>query len=264
MDSSKDFAMCRLKFVSVLVLVMVFEFSTAQPYANDYPYKKYGYKVEGVTSESDGQRLFKNNLRDRDGRLKANADIGSSSYLDANKNEHDLNQVKKGGSTDNLTHVQGEDFETDKTHKRKHIKSGFQNSYHKDENGSRISYYEDSDDTGGRVVYDKRHGQRGDNQESQYNEGLRNGITRDRYDNRKTGFDNRDLQDQSRFRLEDQGKQHGYADNYKGGDEFEIVRRPFSDHYRHSSRLRDVDDYERYQPSNHWVSSFDSNFIHSN
>lgn len=207
-DSSEDLAMCGTKFLLIVVFVIIFniQHSWTQPYANDYPYKKYGYKTEGIVAESDGQRYFKNNLRDRDGRLKANADTGSSYNLDSNKNEHDLSQEKRGGSTDNLTHVQGEDFETDKTHKRKHIKSGFQNSYHKDENGSRTSYYEDSDDQGGRVVYDKRHGQRGDNQETQFNEGVRNGMTRDRYDNRKTGFDNRDLQDQSRYHLEDQGK----------------------------------------------------------
>ena len=55
-----------------------------------------------------------------------------------------------------------------------------------------------------------------------------------------------------------EGKQHGYVDNFKGGidNQFEIVRRPYSDHYRHSppSRLRDMDDYDRYNPSNHWVS----------
>ncbi|KAL7029408.1 hypothetical protein ACKWTF_006231 [Chironomus riparius] len=251
--------MSGLKFFSILIFVIFLNIqcSFTQPYANDYPYKKYAYQIEGSAGGSDGSRYYKNNLRDRDGRLKANADIGSSFNLDADKNEHDLNQLKRGGSTDNLTHVQGEDFETDKSHKRKHIKSGFQNSYHKDENGSRTSYYEDSDDTGGKVIYDKRHGQRGDNQESQFNEGLRNGVTRDRYDDRKIGFDNRDLQDQHRYLQEDNGKQHGYVDNFKGGvdNQFEIVRRPYSDHYRHTppSRLRDVDDYDRYNPSNHWV-----------
>lgn len=87
---------------------------------------------------------MKKNLRDRDDRLKHNLDTGLAYNLDSDKNEHDLKQIKRGGSTDNLTHVQGENFETDKSHKRKHIKSGFQNSYHKDENGSRSSFYEDS------------------------------------------------------------------------------------------------------------------------
>jgi hypothetical protein len=130
-------------FVIFLVLC-VLKLSIAHPYANDYPYQKYGFKVEGSRSESDGTRFMKNKLRDRDDRLKHNLDTGLSYNLDSDKNEHDLNEVKRGGSTDNLTHVQGENFETDKSHKRKHIKSGFHNSYHKDENGSRSSYYEDS------------------------------------------------------------------------------------------------------------------------
>lgn len=131
----------------VFVIFLVFcavKLSISQPYANEYPYQKYGFKLEGSRSESDGSRFMKNNLRDRDDRLKHNLDTGLSYNLDSNKNEQDLNQVKRGGSTDNLTHVQGENFETDKSHKRKHIKSGFHNSYHKDENGSRSSYYEDS------------------------------------------------------------------------------------------------------------------------
>lgn len=193
-----------------LVIFLVFcavELSFSQPYANDYPYQKYGFKAEGSHSESDGSRFMKNNLRDRDDRLKHNLDTGLTYNLDSNKNEQHLNQIKRGGSTDNLTHVQGENFETDKSHKRKHIKSGFHNSYHKDENGSRSSYYEDSDDTGGKVIYDKRHGTRGDNQEAQFTEGLKNGISRDRYDDRKSGFDSRDLQDQNRYHAEDYGNQ---------------------------------------------------------
>jgi Domain of unknown function (DUF4779) len=175
-------------------------------YANDFPYQKYGYNVEKSAGDADGARYLKNKLRDQDGRLKSQQDSGASYLLDSAKNDHDLKHVKKGTSTDKLTHVQGEDFENDKTHKRKHVKSGFQNSYHKDENGSRSSYYEDSDDTGGKVVYDKRHGQRGDNQEQQFAEGLRNGISKDRYDDRRNGYENRDLQDQQRYHVEDHGK----------------------------------------------------------
>jgi hypothetical protein len=194
-------------FVIALVLCIVRN-SLTQPYANDYPYQKYGFNREATRADTDATRFFKNNLRDQDGRLKVNSDTGLSYHLDSNKNHHDVNQIKRGGSTDNLTHVQGEDFETDKSHKRKHIKSGFQNSYHKDENGSKSSYYEDSDDTGGKVVYDKRHGTRGDQQDLTFQEGLKNGVSRDKYDDRKTGFENRDLADRQQSYVEDQGEVH--------------------------------------------------------
>lgn len=132
------------RIVKIYILCLLLDLSSSQPYANDFPHIKYGFKKEGSFSDSDGNRFLKNNLRDRDDRLKANTDTGLSYNLDSNQNEHNINQIKRGGSTDNLTHVQGENYENDKTHKRKHIKSGFTNSYHKDENGSRSSFYEDS------------------------------------------------------------------------------------------------------------------------
>lgn len=195
-------------FVILIVVCCAVRDSFAQPYANDYPHQKYGYNHESTQSDNDNSRYMKNKLRDMGGRLKANTDTGLTYNLDSNTNKHDLQQTKRGGSTDNLTHVQGEDYETDKTHKRKHVKSGFTNSYHKDENGSKSSYYEDSDDTGGKTVYDKKHGTRGDQQDTQYNEGLRNGVSRDKYDDRKTGFDNRDHLDHHRSYIEDQGEVH--------------------------------------------------------
>lgn len=192
-------------FVIILLLCIVNNCLT-QPYANDYPYQKYAYNRESSQADADGTRYMKNNLRDKGGLLKSNSDTGLSYNLDSNINKQDLEQTKRGSTTDKLTHVQGEDFETDKTHKRKHIKSGFQNSYHKDENGSRSSFYEDSDDTGGKTVYDKRHGTRGDQQDQVYTEGLKNGVSRDKYDDRRTGYDNRDLQDRHQSYIDDQGK----------------------------------------------------------
>lgn len=124
-----------LAIVIVLVLCYYINYSSAQPYANDYPYQKYGFNRDHTEADTDGMRYMKNKLRDQDGRLKANLDRGLVYHLDSTKNHQDLNQIKRGSSTDNLTHTQGEDFETDKTHKRKHVKSGFTNSYHKDENG---------------------------------------------------------------------------------------------------------------------------------
>lgn len=199
--------MDKANLVIVLVLCLVRN-SLSQPYANDYPYQKYGFNHEGSQSDTDTSRYLKNNLRDQGGHKKVNSDTGLTYHLDSDKNYKDFSQNKRGESTDNLTHVQGEDFETDKSHKRKHVKSGFQNSYHKDENGSRSSFYEDSDDKGGKVIYDKKHGTRGDQLDSQYNEGLKNGISRDKYDDRRTGFDNSDLVDRHQSYVEDQGEVH--------------------------------------------------------
>lgn len=225
----------------------------SSPYANDYPYQKYGFNREDARSDTEGSRIFKNKQHDLDGRLKSNVDSGSSYHLDAAQNQQNVQHNKKGGSHDNLTHIQGENFENDRTHKRKHIKSGFQNSYHKDENGSRSSYYEDSDDTGGNTRYDKRHGTRGDQQDTQFIEGVRNGYNRDKHDDRRTGFDNRDHADRLYQNQENQGRRQEFNDNRNHAieDQFELVRRPYSDLPR-SNRI--FDDFQRMGGQQHWVS----------
>lgn len=194
--------------LKIFLVLCILRNCLSRPYANDFPYQKYGYTLGATHADADSAKYLKSNLRDQDGRLKANTDTGLSYHLDSNTNKHDVQQVKRGGATDNLTHIQGADIETDKSHKRKHVKSGFQNSYHKDENGSKSSYYEDSDDTGGKTVYDKRHGTSGDQQESQFTEGLKNGISKDKYDDRKVGFDSRDLSNRHQSYVEDQGEVH--------------------------------------------------------
>lgn len=190
----------------IIFVLCIVKNSLSQPYANDYPYQKYSFNREAQQADTDGIRYLKNNLRDQSGLKKANTDTSLSYFLDSDKKNHDLHQLKRGGSTDNLTQVQGEDFETDKSHKRKHVKSGFQNSYHKDENGSKSSYYEDSDDVGAKTIYDKRHGTKGDQHDTEFKEGLRNDLSKNKYDDRQTGYDNRDLVDRHQSYVEDQGE----------------------------------------------------------
>jgi hypothetical protein len=202
-----------MKICGLLVLFLV-DFVVGQgPYANDFPYGKYGFESGFTTAGSQvdsnaGQDIsgfLKNRMRVGDGNLKAIADQGRSFDLQNAQNGHELAQSKKGATVDNLTHVQGEDFETDKSHKRKHVKSGFQNSYHKEENGSKSSWYEDSDDKGGKVIYDKRHGTRGDQHDAVYREGARAGLVKDKYDDRAANFDNRDMYDRQQDFAQDHG-----------------------------------------------------------
>lgn len=244
-----------MKIILLVILSIVTLSSTlSSPYANDYPYQKYGFNREGAQSESEGSRFSKNKQHDQDNRLKSISDSASTYNLDSAQNHHNLQQAKKGGSHDNLTHIQGENFENDRSHKRKHVKSGFQNSYHKDENGSRTSFYEDSDDNGEKISYDKRHGTRGDQLDSQFTEGLKNGFHRDKHDDRRADYENRDHTDRSYQNLENQGKRHEFNDNRNFGaeDQFEIVRRPYSDSPRHN---RIFDDFQRFAPQNsqNWV-----------
>lgn len=88
-------------------------------YANDFPYQKYGFNRESARSGSDseGSRFLNNKLRDNDNRLKANSDFGRLHNLDSQQNAHNLQNFRRGNAHDNLTHIQGQNSETDKSHK---------------------------------------------------------------------------------------------------------------------------------------------------
>jgi hypothetical protein len=106
-------------FVSVLFSIEIYASSA---YANSYPHEQYGtskfgFNSEGAQSGSDGSRFFKNKLYDKDGRLKTNSDVGSVYNLDSNLNSQHVNNNRRGSSQDNLTRVQGQNFEADKSHK---------------------------------------------------------------------------------------------------------------------------------------------------
>ncbi|XP_049825854.1 NKAP family protein-like [Aethina tumida] len=64
-------------------------------------------------------------------------------------------------------------------HSRGFHKSGFHNTYHKDESGSNSSYYDDSDDNGEEAVYENQKGAYGDFRDSHRNGG---GLDSARYD----------------------------------------------------------------------------------
>lgn len=179
------------------------------PYANNFPYKTYS--ISGTTGEdaegrSDRSAFTKNQMTDRGNDLNSALDVSKYYNTENASKGHDLTQSKNGASTDLKKHTIGEDFETDKSHNRKQIKSGFRNSYHKDESGNNSSYYEDSDDHGGKLIYNKRHHHGGDVYDSKYNEGVRDGANRDRYDDRYGGYDTRGSRDREHYLAENQGK----------------------------------------------------------
>ncbi|GAB0096302.1 uncharacterized protein DMENIID0001_117930 [Sergentomyia squamirostris] len=216
------------------------------PYANDYPYVSYGYEnnAQGAT---DASGYVQNALSDKGNNIKAAQDISKFHNLENISNGHTLKHDKQGTSSDSLRHTTGEDFETDKKHNRQHVKSGFHNTYHKDESGSNSSYYEDSDDRGGKLVYDKRHGTKGDAHDSQYQEGLMDGSVRDKYDDRYGGYDNRGSRDRHHLLAEDQGNRLGHRDGYVRGqaERYEMVDDGYS---RRPYRIGIKENYGIYRP----------------
>ena len=193
----------------VLGLVCRLAIAYAYPYADDFPYQVHGRPiatVSGGSSSAGVKKLVAGSSQDARGEGGSDArdhrkehafdeagSIGSASdavryhQLDNQLDGHRVVDASKGSTVDKVKHLAGENFEADKSHNRKHIKSGFSNSYHKDESGSKSSYYEDSDDHGGKQVYDNRHNLRNDYADKLYSQDRRNDYLRDHYDDRASG-----------------------------------------------------------------------------
>lgn len=201
---------------AIVLLPMLLAGVFGYPYANDYPYN-YEYGKNNRNTEGDENRFLANKLSDESTNRKAAAEAAKFFNMENETKNHNLAHSKNGAASNSLKETTGEDYENDKSHKRKHIKSGFHNTYSKDESGSNSSFYEDSDDRGGKLVYDKRHGVRGDANDSRYQEGLRDGTVRDKYDNRMSGYDSRDSQDRLHYLNDDRGNR--FNDDYRKGFE---------------------------------------------
>lgn len=176
------------------------------PYATNYPYNSYGYDGEDSEGAGGMSAYLRNRLLDKGNDLKSAMDVSKFYNSDNESRGRDIMNERYGASTDTKKHTLGEDFNNDKSHNRKTIKSGFKNSYHKDESGSNSSYYEDSDDHGGKLVYNKLHHHGGDVADSKYNEGIRDGVHRDKYDDRYSGYDSRGSHDREHYLAENKGK----------------------------------------------------------
>lgn len=195
-------------FKLLLFLIVLIKSVVSIPYANNYPYKTIGYSnaASEIAGNGDANRFLKNELSDHGNNIKSAQDNGKFYDSENISKVHDLNHLNKGTSTDVQKHTTGENFENDNSHNRKHIKSGFKNSYHKDESGNNSSFYEDSDDRGEKTIYNKRLGARDDSKDNRFSEGVRDGSARDKYDDRRGGFYNKGTHDRQHLLAENQGK----------------------------------------------------------
>lgn len=195
----------------MVVLLNVINFALGNLYANNYPYNGYeslnteGSALTDSRGIADNSAFQNKQTNDRGNDVYAGQE-GTQFHNKENVSKgHDLIHRKTAASIDDQQHVIGQNLETDKSHNRKHIKSGFHNTYNKDESGSNSSFYEDSDDRGGKLVYDKRHGITGDTHDMKYNEGIRDGLLKDRFDDRYVDYVARGNQDRQHYLAHDQG-----------------------------------------------------------
>lgn len=194
-------------FKLLFLIVFLIKCVISIPYANNYPYKTIGYSNSNseIAGNGDANRFLKNELSDHGNNIKSAQDNGKFYDSENISKVHDLNHLQKGTSTDIQKHSNGENFENDNSHNRKQIKSGFKNSYHKDESGNNSSFYEDSDDRGEKTIYNKRLGARDDSKDNRFSEGVRDGAARDKYDDRRGGFYNKGSHDRQHLLAENQG-----------------------------------------------------------
>ncbi|XP_035788666.1 uncharacterized protein LOC118464964 [Anopheles albimanus] len=232
---------CALWIIAMVLAVLLVNVH-GLPYADDFPYHVYRpstlpagpsaerqvmLKITGSTSTAKDSGIESaSNTRDNrkdeafgeTGSINSAKDAVRYHQLDNHLDGHRLLDASKGSTVDKMKHLSGENFETDKSHNRKYIKSGFSNSYHKDENGSKSSYYEDSDDRGGKQVYDNRHNFRNDHLDKLYNQERRNDYLRDHYDDKRGGTDAQDTHNFHRAAALNRGNMYGYRDGYMLGD----------------------------------------------
>ncbi|XP_055587098.1 uncharacterized protein LOC129739642 [Uranotaenia lowii] len=196
------------------------------PYADSYPYSATALVTEskllkGISNKAsiegakDVRDFAHDHVNDQGGRINSAADAVRYHALDNQINGHRIADSSKGGSVDKIKHLAGEKFETDKSHNRKQIKSGFSNSYHKDESGSKSSFYEDSDDHGGKQIFDNRQNLRDNYNDHLYNKELRNDHLKDRYDDRYGGADLRGVRDFHHQTAADRGNLRDYRDGFR-------------------------------------------------
>ncbi|KFB36803.1 AGAP000734-PA-like protein [Anopheles sinensis] len=227
--------------VVLLVLALVGSGAVAYPYADDFPYHLHpvhrnppavgqgGKKVllgssgakgasGGGEGASDARDHSKDHAFEEAGGINSASDAVRYHQLDNQLNGHRVVDANKGSTVDKVKHLAGENFEADKSHNRKHVKSGFSNSYHKDESGSKSSYYEDSDDRGGKQVYDNRHNLRNDYADKLYSQDRRSDYLRDHYDDRVGGTDLLGAHNYQRASALDRGNAHGHRDGYAHND----------------------------------------------
>lgn len=177
--------MYRIVFLNIIMNI-VMTMGLSNYYASNYPYdysdsSAYSQQSQNgikVNANEDTKAMTKNHYHNNSQFLSNGEEFLDNLSKDMGHRGHNLQQANVDVQHKNDHRIHGENLETDKSHNRNFLKTGFHHVYNKDESGSNSSYYEDSDDRGENVVYDKQHGSMGDLHDRKYQSGLQaNGYT---------------------------------------------------------------------------------------
>lgn len=183
------------------------------PYHHDHhgPFQQShsdGHQTSSTNEAGDRNSLYKNHEQDKGNNIHTNEDVRNFVNKENLSKGHNLQSDKGGVTLEDKRHAAGENFETDKTHNRKEIKTGFHTTYSKDERGTNSSFYEDSDDHGGKLIYDKRHDAHGNIFDGKFHEGARDGHVQHKVDDRFGGYKAGTARDRQHFVAHDKGMEY--------------------------------------------------------
>ncbi|KAF7285048.1 uncharacterized protein LOC143192607 [Rhynchophorus ferrugineus] len=178
-------------------------------------------------------------------KFSAAKDAGRYGEHLANKNAFlDTNDYNK----DNFHQQGGEqagNFGSKVAHKKGHHKSGFQNTYHKDESGSNSSYFDDGSDEGDESVNKRYRGSYGDAGQNHHNGGKYNAHDFANDQGRQGFYDN-----EGKY-LNDHNNRQGFNRNHYYNNKEDYGRRNAGNNYRGNDRYAE----EKYVDRPHYYQS---------
>ncbi|XP_060531669.1 GATA zinc finger domain-containing protein 14-like [Cylas formicarius] len=154
----------------------------------------------------------------------------NKAHLDS-KDFNEENFRQNGGSHNT-------DFGTKVAHKKGHHKSGFQNSYHKDESGSNSSYFDDGSDEGDEVVRKTSQGAYGDAGRQHQNGGHLDSAQFNQDQARQGNYNNAGRYDK------DYGNRRNYNRNNNYYNQEDLDRRNLDNYYQGGRRYAE-ENYEQ-------------------
>lgn len=195
------------------MLISPLNASVGHSYAVQYPYadqfersESGGHSATSIDETGDRNIFYKDQAQDKANKVQANEDVRKFVNNENLSKQHHSDSGKNGHSLEDKRHAVGEDYETDKSHNRKETKTGFHTTYSKDERGTNSSFYEDTDDHGGKLVYDKRHDAHGNILDANFREGARDGHAQKKVDDRFGGYKSGGARDRQHFLAQNKGK----------------------------------------------------------
>lgn len=185
-------------------------------------------------------------------------DSGNYSQENSQKNNHQNSAEKQGQNFHQQNFDSLNKFGRRGGHKKGHHKSGYSTSYHKDESENNSSYFDDSDDEGGHIVYDSRNNAGSQNSADRFRNSYDRGQIDNRQNNRKGFYDvgriydnqqaDRNSYNDRQYYNDRKDKSHSNIDNNRGevdrNYEERIYRNPYYPRYNRYEPRKTITIYE--------------------